>query len=111
MQRYPLVMVHAEKIVTAAARGTVNTRRRSLHRVARQRQVELVPLARALDSYGEIAQGPVDDMEKTAAVAGPSSRSVRRGGLGRRQVLRSHHRRYGRRSRVGSAGSFVVIGD
>lgn len=72
---YPLVMVHAEKIVTAVARGTVNTRWRdfadiyllsrrhsltgaglttSIRQVARHRQVELVPLARALDGYGEI---------------------------------------------------------
>ena len=74
---YPLVMVHAEKIVTAVARGTVNTRWRdfadiyllsrrhslagagltaSVRQVARHRQVELVPLARALDGYGEIGQ-------------------------------------------------------
>ena len=74
---YPLVMVHAEKIVTAVARGTVNTRWRdfadiyllsrrhsldgpdladSLRQVARHRQVELVPLARVLDGYGEIGQ-------------------------------------------------------
>jgi hypothetical protein len=74
---YPLVMVHAEKIVTAVARGSVNTRWRdfadiyllnrrhrldgpdldgSLHQVARHRQVELVPLARALDGYGELGQ-------------------------------------------------------
>jgi len=74
---YPLVMGHAEKIVTAVARGTVNTRWRdfadisllsrrhslagagltaSVRQVARHRQVELVPLARALDGYGEIGQ-------------------------------------------------------
>lgn len=74
---YPLVMVHAEKIVTAVARGTVNTRWRdfadiyllsrrhslagadlagSVRQVARHRQVELVPLARVLDGYGEIGQ-------------------------------------------------------
>jgi hypothetical protein len=74
---YPLVMVHAEKIVTAVARGTVNTRWRdfadiyllsrrhslagpdladSVRHVARHRQVELVPLARVLDGYGEIGQ-------------------------------------------------------
>ena len=74
---YPLVMVHAEKIVTAVARGTINTRWRdfadiyllsrrhslagagltaSVRQVARHRQVELVPLARALDGYGEIGQ-------------------------------------------------------
>ena len=68
-------MVHAEKIVTAVARGTVNTRWRdfadiyllsrrhsldgpdlanSLRQVARHRQVELVPLARVLDGYGGI---------------------------------------------------------
>lgn len=74
---YPLVMVHAEKIVTAVARATVNTRWRdfadiyllsrrhslagavltaSVRQVARHRQVELVPLARVLDGYGEIGQ-------------------------------------------------------
>ncbi|MHB8318963.1 MAG: nucleotidyl transferase AbiEii/AbiGii toxin family protein [Acidimicrobiales bacterium] len=74
---YPLVMVHAEKIVTAVARGTVNTRWRdfadiyllsrrhllagadladSVRHVARHRQVELVPLARVLDGYGAIGQ-------------------------------------------------------
>ena len=74
---YPLVMVHAEKVVTAIARGTVNTRWRdfadiyllsrrhwldgpdlsdSLRRVARHRQVDLVPLAWVLDGYGETGQ-------------------------------------------------------
>ena len=74
---YLLVMVHAEKIVTAVVRGTVNTcwrdfadmhllsRRHSLagvdlagllRQVAHHRQVELVPLARVLDGYGEIRQ-------------------------------------------------------
>lgn len=74
---YPLVMVHAEKIVTGVARGTVNTRWRdfadvyllsrrhpligsdltdSVRQVARHRQVELLPLARVLDGYGEIGQ-------------------------------------------------------
>jgi hypothetical protein len=74
---YPLVMVHAEKIVTAVARGTINTRWRdfadiyllslrhplagpdlanSVRQVARHRQVELVPLARILDGYEEIGQ-------------------------------------------------------
>lgn len=70
-------MVHAEKIVTAVARGTVNTRWRdfadiyllsrrhsvsgpdladSVRYVAGHRQVELVPLARVLEGYGEIGQ-------------------------------------------------------
>lgn len=74
---YPLVMVHAEKVVTAVARGTVNTRWRdfadvyrlsrhhsldgadlagSVRHVARHRQVDLIPLARVLDGYGEIGQ-------------------------------------------------------
>ena len=74
---HPLVMVHAEKIVTAVARGTVNTRWRdfadvyllsrrhslagadpagSVRQVAHHRQVELVPLVRVLDGYGEIGQ-------------------------------------------------------
>lgn len=74
---YPLVMVYAEKIVTAIARGTVSTRWRdfadmyllsrrhgvagrdmtvSLQQVADHRRVELVPLGRILDGYGEIGQ-------------------------------------------------------
>jgi hypothetical protein len=74
---YPLVMVHAEKIVTAVARGTVNTRWRdfadvyllsrrhpvdgtelvdAIQGVARHRGVELVSLARILDGYGDIGQ-------------------------------------------------------
>jgi hypothetical protein len=74
---YPLVMVHAEKIVTAVARGTVNTRWRdfadvyllsrrhpvdgtelvdAIQGVARHQGVELVSLARILDGYGDIGQ-------------------------------------------------------
>jgi Nucleotidyl transferase AbiEii toxin, Type IV TA system len=71
---YPLAMVHAEKIVTAVARGTVNTRWRdfadiyalarhhaiagtklirSTRDVAEHRQVQLVPLAQTLLDYGQ----------------------------------------------------------
>ncbi len=74
---YPLAMVHAEKIVTAIARGTVNTRWRdfadiymlarrhtidgtelvrSTRRVAEHRQVQLVPLLEVLAGYGQIGQ-------------------------------------------------------
>lgn len=74
---YPLAMVHAEKIVTAIARGTVSTRwrdfadvylltrhhavdgtelARSIREVARHRQVQPVALARVLDRYGDIGQ-------------------------------------------------------
>jgi len=74
---YPLAMVHAEKVVTAIARGTVNTRWRdfadiymltrhhatdgselvgAIRRVAAHRQVRLLPLAQALDDYGPIGQ-------------------------------------------------------
>ena len=74
---YPLVMVHAEKVVTAVARGTVNNRWRdfadiyllsrrhalagadlagSIRQVAHHRGVELVPLARVLDGYGDLGQ-------------------------------------------------------
>ena len=70
-------MVHAEKIVTAIGRGTVNTRWRdfadiymlsrhhaidgselvqAIRRVAEHRQVPLLPLAQALDAYGQIGQ-------------------------------------------------------
>jgi hypothetical protein len=77
LRGYPLAMVHAEKIVTAIARGTVNTRWRdfadihmlarhhaidwselvqAIRRVAEHRQVRLLPLAPALDDYGQIGQ-------------------------------------------------------
>lgn len=70
-------MVHAEKIVTALARGTVNTRWRdfvdvvalaesfpvestslieAVRRVADHRGIGLRPLAEVLDGYGETAQ-------------------------------------------------------
>ncbi|MCU1461501.1 MAG: hypothetical protein JWO37_1576 [Acidimicrobiales bacterium] len=74
---YPLEMVHAEKIVTAVARGTVNARWRdfmsvvglaahhpidgdalvgSVRDVAQHRGVELAPLAAVLDGYADIGQ-------------------------------------------------------
>jgi predicted nucleotidyltransferase component of viral defense system len=77
LRGYPLEMVHAEKIVTAIARGTINTRWRdfadiymlALHhaingselvravrRVAEHRKVRLLPLAQTLDDYGQIGQ-------------------------------------------------------
>jgi predicted nucleotidyltransferase component of viral defense system len=77
LRGYPLAMVHAEKIVTAIARGTINTRWRdfadiymlsrrhtidgtelvrSTRRVAEHRQVQLLPLVEVLASYGEIGQ-------------------------------------------------------
>ncbi len=77
LRGYPLAMVHAEKIVTAIARGTVNTRWRdfadiymlarhhaingaelanAIRRVAEHRNVRLLPLAQTLDDYGQIGQ-------------------------------------------------------
>lgn len=77
LRGYPLAMVHAEKIVTAIARGTVNTRWRdfadiymlarhhaingselthAIRRVAEHRKVMLRPLAQTLDDYEQIAQ-------------------------------------------------------
>jgi predicted nucleotidyltransferase component of viral defense system len=77
LRGYPLAMVHAEKIVTAIARGTINTRwrdfadiymltrhhaingpelARAIRRVAEHRKVRLLPLAQALDDYGQIGQ-------------------------------------------------------
>lgn len=74
---YPLEMVHAEKIVTAVTRGTVNTRWRdfldvvvfaarhpvdgntlvgSIRDVAQYRGIKLAPLAGVLDGYGDIGQ-------------------------------------------------------
>jgi len=77
LRGYPIAMVHAEKIVTAITRGTVNTRWRdfadiymlsrrhaidgaelvrSIHRVAEHRHAQLVPLAERLAGYAEIGQ-------------------------------------------------------
>jgi predicted nucleotidyltransferase component of viral defense system len=77
LRGYPLEMVHAEKIVTAISRGTVNTRwrdfadiymlarhhainepelTRAIRRVSEHREVQLHPLAQALDDYGQIGQ-------------------------------------------------------
>ncbi len=77
LRAYPLAMVHAEKVVTAIARGTVNTRWRdfadiyvlarrhaidgtelvrSVRRVSEHRQVQLVPLSGVLAGYGQIGQ-------------------------------------------------------
>jgi predicted nucleotidyltransferase component of viral defense system len=77
LRGYPLAMVHAEKIVTAIARGTVNTRWRdfadiymlsrrhaidgtqlvrSTRRVAQHRHVQLTPLVEVLAGYGDIGQ-------------------------------------------------------
>jgi hypothetical protein len=74
---YPLEMVLAEKVATAIARGTANTRwrdfvdlyslgqrhpvdsvtfRESLDRVARYRKLTLEPLASVLVGYSEVAQ-------------------------------------------------------
>ena len=74
---YPLVMVYAEKIVTAVTRGTVNTRWRdfadiyllsrrhsadgtelcnSVRQVASHRHTSLRPLSEVLAGYGEIGQ-------------------------------------------------------
>lgn len=74
---YPLEMVLAEKVATAIARGTANTRwrdfvdlyalamrhpvngatfRATLHRVAQYRKLTIAPLASVLVGYSEIAQ-------------------------------------------------------
>lgn len=78
LRGYPMAMVHAEKLVTAVSRGTVNTRWRdfgdvyslagrhaidgdqltaSLRSVAGHRQVDLLPLSEVLEGYADIAQG------------------------------------------------------
>jgi len=77
VRAYPLSMVHAEKIVTAIARGTTSTRWRdfadvytltrrhpvdgtelgtSIREVAGHRGTELKPLSGTLDGYGPIGQ-------------------------------------------------------
>jgi hypothetical protein len=74
---YPLVLVYAEKIVTAITRGTASTRWRdfadmytltrrhpvdgteldaSIHEVARHRGTRITPLGRTLNRYGVIGQ-------------------------------------------------------
>lgn len=78
LRGYPMAMIHAEKVVTAVARGSANTRWRdfgdvysragrhaidgdeltaSLRSVAAYRKVDLLPLADVLDTYAGIAQG------------------------------------------------------
>ncbi len=75
---YPLPMVHAEKLVTALQRGTVNTRWRdfadvwtlsgehpvngdeletALRVVAEHRRAHLAPMAEVLDGYAALARG------------------------------------------------------
>jgi hypothetical protein len=77
MRGYPLVMVHAEKIVTAISRGSTSTRWRdfadmyllarrhpidgtqldkSIRGVALHRDAELVPLGQVLADYGTVGQ-------------------------------------------------------
>jgi Nucleotidyl transferase AbiEii toxin, Type IV TA system len=77
MLGYPLAMVHAEKVVTAISRGSVNTRWRdfadiyllsrhhgvdgtelvgSIRHVAGYRRIQLLALAGRLDGYGDIGQ-------------------------------------------------------
>jgi len=100
LRGYPLVMVHAEKILTAVARGTVNTRWRdfgdvyllsrrhpvdgsdlanALHRVADHRRVDLRPLARVLDGYGEIGRpdGRCGEGSNNSKTAFPNSSPMR----------------------------------
>lgn len=81
LRGYPLHMVYAEKLVTALARGTVNTRwrdfadlymltrrhdqraselRAALEAVAAHRQVPLQPLAVPLAGYADLAQSRWD---------------------------------------------------
>lgn len=81
LRGYPLHMVHAEKLVTALSRGTVNTRwrdfadlymltrrhdqraselRSAIEAVAAYRQVALQPLAVPLAGYADIAQSRWD---------------------------------------------------
>jgi hypothetical protein len=78
LRGYPLTMVHAEKIVTAVSRGTVNTRWRdfgdiytlshdhplvcgelthAITTVAVHREVDLQPLGEVLEGWAPIAQG------------------------------------------------------
>jgi hypothetical protein len=99
LRGYPLAMVHAEKIVTAVARGTVNTRWRdfadicllarhhaiagtelirSTRHVAEHRQVQLVPLAQALLDYGQIGQQEMDGVAPPATAGGPTAGVLQR---------------------------------
>lgn len=92
---YPLHMVHAEKIVTAVQRGTVNTRWRdfgdiwtlsdrhaisgsdlqgSIDQVAAHRKAEIAPLRDVLEGYAEYGQAKVVGMEAQEPVrASPES--------------------------------------
>jgi molybdate-binding protein len=110
---YPLEMVLAEKVATAIARGTANTRwrdfvdlyslanrhrvsgttfRASLDRVAQHRKLTLAPLASLLVGYSELAPGAVGCVAQKAEARVYDSDRVFCGIGLRRCVCRSDHR-------------------
>ena len=122
VKAYPMVMVHAEKIVTAISRGTANTRWRdfgdiytlsgrhpgngdelisSINVVATHRRFDLVPLSDDVAGHADIAQPKL----RLAAQAGPrrAPRALRRAARPHLRLRRPGARRLRRLRDAGPA--------
>jgi len=127
---YPLAMVHAEKIVTAIARGTVNTRwrdfadvymlsrrhvidgtelARSTCRVAEHRQVQLLSLVEVLCGPWGDRSAEMGGVAPQAEARGPFAGAVWRCRLGGHRLRRSSDRRLRQRSLVGPSHWRLVM--
>jgi hypothetical protein len=86
LRGYPVVMVHAEKIVTAIARGTVNTRWRDfgdIYMLARHHVIDGSELARAIRQVAGTAKwGSARSRRLSTTMGGSDSRGGRRGAAG-----------------------------
>ena len=127
---YPLAMVHAEKIVTAVARGTASTRWRDfadVYRLVRRHAVDGAELVSSIRDVGRHRQvqlpsarsGPrrlrrdrpaaMGRMAKEAEARRPPPRGVRGGCGGSHRLRRSRHRRRCREVLVGPGEWRVVM--
>ncbi len=129
LRGYPLVMVHAEKIVTAIARGTVNTRWRDfgdIHMLARHHAINGSELAHAIRQVAITASeapparaGPrrlradrsaaMDGMAPPATAGGPTSGAVRRRRRGRHRLRRPSDPRFSEKSLMGPNQTHLVV--
>ena len=128
---YPLVMVHAGKIVTAVARGTVNNPLEGLRRCLSSEPPSSTdrsgshrlgppsgppPAGRAASSRPRSRRlrrdrtGAMGNPEEKAAARRPRPRSTRRGGLGGCLLRGSRYHRHGSSPRMGSGEWRVVVG-
>lgn len=82
LRGYPLEMVYAEKISTAVARGTANTRWRDfadVYRLSRSRECSADELRAAIDtvtSYRQVALAPLADVLEGFGVSGQAKWSA-----------------------------------